>query len=75
VHKQQLPKPPVPPEAILPWIDQQALKQAADDMPSVHAELFRIELFAYHGWMPIYRQVPSRSQFCREKPTPVVDES
>ena len=33
VHKQQLPKPPGPPEVILPWIDQQALKQAADEMP------------------------------------------
>src|SRR5271169_5542523 len=29
VHKQQFPKPPVPPEIILPWIDQQALKRAA----------------------------------------------
>jgi very-short-patch-repair endonuclease len=35
VHKQQLPKPPVPPEVILPWIDQQALKQATDDMPKL----------------------------------------
>jgi hypothetical protein len=35
VHKQQFPKPPVPPEVILPWIDQQALKQAADDMPKL----------------------------------------
>ncbi len=35
VHKQQFPKPPVPPEVILPWIDQQALKQAADEMPKL----------------------------------------
>jgi very-short-patch-repair endonuclease len=35
VHKQQLPKPPAPPDVILPWIDQQALKQAADDMPTL----------------------------------------
>ena len=35
VHKQQLPKPPVPPEVILPWIDQQALKQATDEMPKL----------------------------------------
>jgi very-short-patch-repair endonuclease len=35
VHKQQLPKPPVVPEVILPWIDQQALKQATDDMPKL----------------------------------------
>src|SRR6267154_2749761 len=35
VHKQQLPKPPVPPEVVLPWIDQQALKQAANEMPKL----------------------------------------
>jgi very-short-patch-repair endonuclease len=35
VHKQQLPKLPMPPELILPWIDQQALKQATDDMPKL----------------------------------------
>jgi hypothetical protein len=26
VHKQQFPKPPVPPEVILPWIDQTGAK-------------------------------------------------
>ena len=35
VHKQQLPKPPIPPEAILPWIDQQALKIATAEMPTL----------------------------------------
>jgi hypothetical protein len=35
VHNQQLPKPPVSPEVILPWIDQQALKQAGDEMPKL----------------------------------------
>jgi hypothetical protein len=35
VHKQQFPKPPVPPEIILPWIDQQALKRAAAEIPKL----------------------------------------
>src|SRR6516162_3480511 len=35
VHKQQFPKPPVPPEVILPWIDQPALKRAGADMPAL----------------------------------------
>jgi hypothetical protein len=35
VHKQQFSKPPVPPEVILPWIDQEALKRAADEMPKL----------------------------------------
>jgi hypothetical protein len=35
VHKQQLPKPPAPPDVILPWIDQQALKLATDDIPEL----------------------------------------
>src|SRR6266511_1674781 len=32
VRKQQFPKPPDPPEVILPWIDQQALKQSTVEM-------------------------------------------
>jgi AAA domain len=35
VHKQQFPKPPVPPEIILPWIDQQAIKRAAAEIPKL----------------------------------------
>jgi hypothetical protein len=35
VHKQQFPKPPVAPEIILPWIDQQALRRAAPEMPAL----------------------------------------
>ncbi len=35
VHKQQFPKPPVPPEIILPWIDQQAIKRAAAETPKL----------------------------------------
>jgi hypothetical protein len=29
VRKQQLPKPPAPPDILLPWIDEQALRRAA----------------------------------------------
>ena len=35
VRKQQFPKPPAPPEIILPWIDEQALKRAAAAMPEL----------------------------------------
>jgi hypothetical protein len=35
VHKQQFPRPPPPPEVILPWIDQQGLKRAAAEMPEL----------------------------------------
>src|SRR5258708_1701147 len=35
VHKQQFPKPPLPPEIVLPWIDQQALKRATAEMPGL----------------------------------------
>jgi hypothetical protein len=35
VHKQQFPKPPAPPEVILPWINQEALKRALPEMPSL----------------------------------------
>jgi AAA domain len=33
VHKQQFPKPPSPPDEILPWIDEQALRRASAKMP------------------------------------------
>ena len=35
VRKQQFPKPPNPPEIVLPWIDQQALKRAAPELPEL----------------------------------------
>jgi very-short-patch-repair endonuclease len=35
VHKQQLPKPPAPPEIVLGWIDEQALKRVASEIPSL----------------------------------------
>jgi AAA domain len=49
VHKQQLPKPPGPPEVILPWIDQQALKQAADEMPKLRPTRLEPDLEAKIG--------------------------
>jgi very-short-patch-repair endonuclease len=35
VHKQQFPKPPAPPDEILPWIEEQALRRASAEMPSL----------------------------------------
>ena len=52
VHKQQLPKPPVPPEVILPWIDQQALKQATDDMPKLRPTRLEPDLEVEEGEEP-----------------------
>jgi very-short-patch-repair endonuclease len=49
VHKQKLPKPPGPPEVILPWIDQQALKQAADEMPKLRPTRLEPDLEAEIG--------------------------
>ena len=37
VHKQQFPKPPEPPEIILPWIDHEALKRAGPEMPGLRS--------------------------------------
>ena len=49
VHKQQFPKPPVPPEIILPWIDQQALKRAAAEMPKLRPTRLEPDLEAEIG--------------------------
>ncbi len=35
VQKRQFPKPPVPPDIVLPWIDQTALKRAAAEIPKL----------------------------------------
>lgn len=35
VRKQRFPKPPEPPEAILPWIDPQALRRATPEVPQL----------------------------------------
>jgi hypothetical protein len=36
VEKQQFPKPPLPPDTILPWVDQGALTRAAEEMPPLN---------------------------------------
>jgi hypothetical protein len=35
VHKQQFPKPPSPPDEILLWLDERALRRASAEMPSL----------------------------------------
>lgn len=35
VHKQQFPRPPSPPNEILPWTDEQALRRASVEMPAL----------------------------------------
>jgi hypothetical protein len=35
VHKQQFPKPPSRPDEILPWTDEQALRRASVEMPTL----------------------------------------
>ena len=35
VRKQRFPKPPEPPETILPWIDPQALRRATPEFPQL----------------------------------------
>jgi hypothetical protein len=49
VHKQQFPKPPVPPDIILPWIDQQALKRASAQMPKLRPSRLEPDLEAKVG--------------------------
>jgi very-short-patch-repair endonuclease len=39
VRKQQFPKLPEPPTSIVPWIDQQALKRAAADIPELRSSI------------------------------------
>ena len=46
VRKQQFPKPPDPPEVILPWIVQQALRQATVDMPQLRQTILLTDLEA-----------------------------
>jgi hypothetical protein len=35
VHKQQFPKPPSRPDGILPWTDEQAIRRASVEMPTL----------------------------------------
>ncbi len=46
VRKQQFPKPPDPPDVILPWIDQQALKRATPEMPPLRQTILLPDLQA-----------------------------
>jgi AAA domain len=46
VHKQQFPKSPEPPEVILPWIDQQALRRATAEMPQLRPTILLPDLTA-----------------------------
>jgi hypothetical protein len=46
VHKQQFPKPPAPPEIILPWIDQEAIKRASREMPKLRSTRLEPDLDA-----------------------------
>jgi hypothetical protein len=39
VRKQQFAKPPAPPDIILAWIDQRALKRATPEMPTLHSKI------------------------------------
>ena len=49
VHKQQFPKPPAPPEIILLWIDQKALKRAGPEMPALRSTRLEPDLDAVVG--------------------------
>src|SRR5439155_16218487 len=46
VRKQQFPKLPEPPEDILPWIDQQALRRATAEMPPLRPTILMPNLTA-----------------------------
>jgi hypothetical protein len=39
VRKQRFPKPPEPPEIILPWIDQQAFRRATPEIPQLRPSI------------------------------------
>jgi len=49
VEKQQFPKPPAPPEHILPWVDQQALKRAGSELPKLQSTILEPDLDAKVG--------------------------
>ncbi len=49
VHKQQFPRPPAPPEIILPWIDDQALKRAAAGIPKLQPTMMEPDAGAEIG--------------------------
>jgi len=43
VRKQQLPPAPKPPDIIIPWIDQQALKRATPEIPALRATILEAD--------------------------------
>src|SRR5260221_1493922 len=49
VRKQQFPKLPEPPGAILPWIDPQALRRATDEIPQLRPTILLPDLHAEVG--------------------------
>lgn len=49
VRKQQLPKMPEPPELVAPWVDQRALTQASEEIPSLRLTRMEPDLNAEHG--------------------------
>jgi hypothetical protein len=49
VQKQQFPKPPTPPDIILPWVDQQALKRAMSELPRLRPTILEPDLEAKVG--------------------------
>lgn len=49
VRKQQFPKPPEPPKNIILWLDQQALRQATEEMPHLRRTIHESDLTAERG--------------------------
>ncbi len=49
VRKQHFLKPPNPPDAILPWVDQNALRRALEEMPSILPSILMPDLGAEIG--------------------------
>ncbi len=49
VRKQQFPKLPEPPKNVVPWLNQQALRQATEEMPPLHRTIHEPDLTAERG--------------------------
>lgn len=49
VRKQQLPKLPEPPSSIISWLDQQALRQATEEIPPLRHTIHEPDLMAERG--------------------------
>ena len=73
VHKQQLPKPPAPPEIVLGWADEQALKRAASEMPSLRPTRLMADVDAEVGEGPLRRRwnlMPTTRKCCASSSDP-----